>query len=319
MAYTYKASIEKKLMAFEEYLRSKKYAPDTIRQTRNYAGVYLEWLEEQGMTAGQVEYRELTDFIFQLKKERAANLARRILLAVRHYYESLGIDKNPAAGIHIRGRRKSILNDIVPYPELIELYRTYQALDDRTKRNKVILGLLIYQAVTTGELHRLEVGHVKLKEGKIYIPGHGKSNSRTLPLEAAQLLDLQEYLLVIRPRMLANLKACRPGRKPERINPVVYERLFFSENGNHDIKNSLLHLFRAVKRRYPKIASAKAIRSAVIAEWLKTKDVRIVQYMAGHRWVSSTERYNAFNLQDLKDSLKRHHPLGGRSSSPDEV
>ncbi len=205
------------------------------------------------------------------------------------------------------------------YPELIELYRTYQALDDRTKRNKVILGLLIYQAVTTGELHRLEVGHIKLKEGRVYIPGHGRSNSRTLTLEAAQLLDLQEYLLVIRPRMLANLKAYRPGRKPDKINPVIYERLFFSENGSNNIKNSLLHLFRAIKRRYPKITSAKAIRSAVIAEWLKTKDIRIVQYMAGHRWVSSTERYNAFNLQDLKDSLKRHHPLSVRSPSPDEV
>jgi len=123
MAYTYKASIEKKLIAFEVYLQSKRYAPDTIRQARNYAGVYLEWLEEQGMTAGQVEYRELTDFIFQLKKDErpisegvkhdsasrertakaggrhySANLARRILLAVRHYYESLGIDKNPATG-----------------------------------------------------------------------------------------------------------------------------------------------------------------------------------------------------------------------------
>lgn len=317
MAYKYTAKIEKKLIAFEAYLRSKKYAPATIRQIRNYAGVYLEWLEERGMTARQVEYRELTDFIFQLKNERTANLTRRILLAVRHYYKSLGIDKNPAAGIHIKGRRNSILNDMAAYPQMIELYSTYQALDDRTKRNKVILGLLIYQAVTTGELHRLEVAHVKLKEGRVYIPGHGKSNSRTLMLEAVQLLDLQEYLLVIRPRMLANLKAYRPGRKPVRINPLIYERLFFSENGSDNIKNSLLHLFRAVKRSYPRITSAKVIRSAVIAEWLKTKDIRIVQYMAGHRWVSSTERYNVFNLQALKDSLKRHHPLGGRSLDKD--
>ena len=112
---------------------------------------------------------------------------------------------------------------------------------------------------------------------------------------------------------------CRPGRKPDKINPVIYERLFFSENGSDNIKNSLLHLFRAVKRVYPKITSAKAIRSAVIAEWLKTKDIRIVQYMADHRWVSSTERYNDFNLQELKESLRRHHPLRGRSSSADEV
>ena len=82
-----------------------------------------------------------------------------------------------------------------------------------------------------------------------------------------------------------------------------------SENGNDNIKQSLYHMFRAIKKTHPKITSGKIIRSTIIAEWLKTKDIRIVQYMAGHRWVSSTERYNVFNLQELKDSLKKHHPL----------
>lgn len=309
MNYKYKGDIEKKLKIFDQYLRSKKYAVDTIRQTRNYAGVYLEWLEREEKKAEDIDYQAFTDFIFQLKKEKTVNLTKRIILAVRHYYESLEIDKNPASGIHIRGSRKSILNDIVPYSELLELYNSYQTLDDRAKRNKIILGLLIYQAITTGELHQLEPRHIKLKEGKIYIPGHGNTNSRTLELEATQLLELQEYLLVIRPRMLANITAYRSGRKPNKINSIIKDKLFFSENGNDNIKQSLYHMFRAIKKTQPKITSGKTIRSTIIAEWLKTKDIRIVQYMAGHRWVSSTERYNVFNLQELKDSLKKHHPL----------
>ena len=309
MNYKYKGDIEKQLKIFDQYLRSKKYAVDTIRQTRNYAGVYLEWLEKEEKKAEDIDYQAFTDFIFQLKKQKTVNLTKRIILAVRHYYESLEIDKNPASGIHIRGSRKSILNDIVPYSELLELYNTYQTLDDRAKRNKIILGLLIYQAITTGELHQLEPGHIKLKEGKVYIPGHGNTNSRTLDLEATQLLELQEYLLVIRPRMLANITAYRSGRKPNKINPTIKDKLFFSENGNDNIKQSLYHMFRAIKKVHPKITSGKIIRSTIIAEWLKTKDIRIVQYMAGHRWVSSTERYNVFNLQELKDSLKKHHPL----------
>ena len=309
MKYKYSDKIEKQLQIFDQYLRSKKYAVDTIRQTRNYAGVYLEWLAKQEKKAEDIDYQAFTDFIFQLKKEKTVNLTKRIILAVRHYYESLEIDKNPASGIHIRGSRKSILNDIVLYSELLELYNTYQTLDDRAKRNKVILGLLIYQAITTGELHQLEPRYIKLKEGKIYIPGHGNTNGRSLKIETAQLLELQEYLIVIRPRMLANITAYRSGRKPNKINPIIKNKLFFSENGNDNIKQSLYHMFRAIKKTHPKIASGKIIRSTIIAEWLKTKDIRIVQYMAGHRWVSSTERYNVFNLQELKDSLKKHHPL----------
>ena len=213
MKYKYSDKIEKQLQIFDQYLRSKKYAVDTIRQTRNYAGVYLEWLAKQEKKAEDIDYQAFTDFIFQLKKEKTVNLTKRIILAVRHYYESLEIDKNPASGIHIRGSRKSILNDIVLYSELLELYNTYQTLDDRAKRNKVILGLLIYQAITTGELHQLEPRYIKLKEGKIYIPGHGNTNGRSLKIETAQLLELQEYLIVIRPRMLANITAYRSGRK----------------------------------------------------------------------------------------------------------
>ena len=297
------------MQTFEKYLRKKKYAIDTIRQTRNYAGVFLEWLEQEGKKVEHIEYQEMTDFIFHLKKEKSVNQTKRIILAARHYYESLNLDRNPASGIHMRGNRKSIINDIIPYAELIELYNSYQILDDRSSRNKVILGILIYQGITTGELQKLEPGHIKLQEGKIYIPGHGKNNSRTLKLEASQLLELQEYLLVIRSRMLKNVKAYRPGRKPVKIDPRINDRLFFSERGDSSIKQSLYHMFRAIKKTHPKVSSGKIIRSTVIAEWLKSYDLRVVQYMAGHRYVSSTERYQAANLKELKESLKRHHPL----------
>ncbi|CAM4113381.1 hypothetical protein SAMN06265348_103289 [Pedobacter westerhofensis] len=56
------------------------------------------------------------------------------------------------------------------------------------------------------------------------------------------------------------------------------------------------------------------VRQSVITEWLKEKDLRTVQYMAGHRYVSSTERYKTNDLEDLKDALQKFHPL--RSSSP---
>ena len=309
MRYRFSLEIKKKLEQFDKYLRSKKFAVETIKQNKNYAGVYLEWLDKNNKQAEQIEYKEFTDFIFHLKSKKSTNLTKRIILAVRHYYESLGIENNPASGIQIRGKRKSILNDIIPYGDLIELYNSYETLSDRTKRNKVILGILIYQGITTGELQKLESQNIKLKEGKIYIPGHGKSNSRKMDLDSVQLLELQEYLLVIRPRMLRNIRASRSGRKPKEISQEIYDRLFFSENGNADIKQSLYHMFRAIKKKNPRISSAKIIRSTVIAEWLKTKDIRIVQYMAGHRWVSSTERYDVANMRELKESLRKHHPL----------
>lgn len=33
------------------------------------------------------------------------------------------------------------------------------------------------------------------------------------------------------------------------------------------------------------------------------------QYMAGHRYVSSTERYQLNNIDDLKNEVQQHHPM----------
>lgn len=43
--------------------------------------------------------------------------------------------------------------------------------------------------------------------------------------------------------------------------------------------------------------------------WLKTHNLRQVQYMAGHIYVSSTERYKINSLDNLKSKLEKLHPL----------
>lgn len=307
--YKYDQDTLSALNKLEDHLRSKYYSIHSIRQIKNYTSIFLKWLNENNLTPEEVTYKTITEFMYEGIHEYTLNHSRRIVLAVRHYYDSLEIDNNPVSGIYIRGMRKSILNDIVTYKELLEMFYHYKVYDDRTRRNKVILSLFIYQAITTGELHQLEPSQIKLKEGKIYVPGHGDTNSRLLDLDASQLLDLQEYLLLIRPRMLENVHAYRSGRRPSLINAIIYDKLFFSENGSDNLKDTLLNLFKSIQKTHYDIKSAKTIRSTVLAEWLKTKDLRIVQYMAGHRYVSSTERYNVFNMQELKDALNRYHPL----------
>jgi integrase/recombinase XerD len=61
--------------------------------------------------------------------------------------------------------------------------------------------------------------------------------------------------------------------------------------------------------KHEKVKQASQIRASVIAEWTRRHDVRIVQYMCGHKYVSSTERYQATNLEDLQEQLRKYHPL----------
>jgi integrase/recombinase XerD len=102
----------------------------------------------------------------------------------------------------------------------------------------------------------------------------------------------------------------KPGRKPVTVNKAKLKgQLFVSINGSGDIKNSLSHLFKDIQKINPGITSAKQIRQSAITHWLKTMNLRQVQYMAGHKYVSSTERYQANNLDHLQDRLEKFHPL----------
>lgn len=309
--YEFTETIIKALQPFLFQLKEKKFRGSTIRQNRNYAGLYLQWLEQESLAPEEASYNDLLSFIDHCHKERMpSRVINRILLAIRHYYNVMDMAHNPATGLVLKGAVRTIPHDLLSREEVETLYNQYQVIDERSQRNRVILGLLIYQALTTEELHKLEEHHVRLKEGTMTIPGGRYSNGRTLKLEATQIMELHEYIRITRPGILKELKAERPGRKPDKVKEENdLHQLFISMNGSENIKVSLLNLMRALRKINPKIRNAKQIRQSVITEWLKEKDLRTVQYMAGHRYVSSTERYRSYNLQDLEAALTEHHPL----------
>jgi integrase/recombinase XerD len=313
--YKFAPVIQAALESYKTYLQQEHYAKNYIRQNSNYAGVFLEWLEEESLALTQIAYADVLDFADQLKqKGYSIRFINRMMLAIRYYFNWLGQDGqvgyNPAAGIILKGTIRHVPHDLLIQAELEELYDSYTAKDERTHRNKIIIGLLVYQALTREELETLRPDHLKLREGKIHIPATGKLNSRILVLQPHQILDLQEYLLVVRPKILAEGMAERSGRKPDQYKAVEnVQRLFVTMNGQETIKASLLHLNYALRKINPKYKHGMQVRQSVITEWLKEKNLRTVQYMGGHRYISSTERYKTNNLEDLKDALNKHHPL----------
>jgi integrase/recombinase XerD len=301
------------LSEYEAGLKQQQFSLHYIRQNANYTGAFLEWLKEESLAIAQVTYREILDYADKLGKDGyLAGQINRNLLAIRYYIQQQKGkgQANPAAGLHLKGRVNSLPQGMLSKEELMNLYEACTVTDNRTSRNKVMLSLLIFQGLTTEELHQLEASHIKLKEGKVYIPAGKQSNSRVLKLEAEQVMQLYEYIHQVRPEILADQKGKRPGRKPGSYQEAQsVKALFTSLNGCTEIKNSLKYLILALKKHNPKVRDAQQIRQSVITEWLKEKDLRTVQYMAGHRYVSSTERYRESNLEELKEALSKHHPV----------
>jgi len=249
---------------------------------------------------------------------RANNFSKKhintVLLSVRNYFDYLKTEIpeliNSATNLKVKGETRKMPNASINYSTLEKLYNDFKTSDNRSKRNKTMLGLLIYQGITTEELEQLETSHIKLNQGTIFIPGNRIRNSRTLELKPFQILELHEYLIHVRPTIIGEINNPKAARKPNKINHErLKDQLFISINGSEHIKPGLLHMFRAIHKSNPEIQNAKQIRATVITHWLKTHNLRQVQYMAGHKYVSSTERYKINNLDNLKDKLEKLHPL----------
>jgi len=156
---------------------------------------------------------------------------------------------------------------------------------------------MIWQGLGTRELASLQVRDVKLREGIIYISGSRRSNERELKLESHQVLDLMEYTLQTRKELLE-------------LTLKETDQLFISIGKGEKLSNLITKLMKKLNRQNPRITSTKQIRTSVITYWLKNYNLRQVQYMAGHRYVSSTESYMINDLDDLQEDITKYHPIG---------
>jgi site-specific recombinase XerD len=292
---------------FRNYLQGKRYMASTVDCHVKSIVSFLEWVIANNLyEIENVGYNDLLSHIqFLQEKKLTVHTINIRLLSISKYFEFLKEEKlvtrNPARTLRIKGKMKTITEQPLKYADLEVLYFEYKKIDKSVKknaqksvylahqRNIIIVGLLVWQGLHSGELEKLEVSHINLDEGKIYIPSGARSNSRTLQLHVQQVVQLHTYLHGgIREQM--KMKA---------------DKLFAARTC--DI---VQHLLEELKGLNPIIKNAQHIRASVILNWLKQYNKRQVQYMAGHRYIDSTERYAIQETDSLTDLLVKHHPFG---------
>ncbi|PKV52450.1 integrase/recombinase XerD [Aquimarina sp. MAR_2010_214] len=294
-------------MNYRTYLEKHQYSENTIVINILRVKRYEDWTKSYSIKIERVTYKNLLTYVTYLKeskkyKRQSINLELR---AVKLYYDMLieknEVVENPAENLTIRGTRKSIIKDILSEEELEDLYYSYDIEHHDTffratkQRDKVIVGLMVYQGVTAVELYQLKEEHLELTRGKIHIPSTRRSNRRTLKLQPSQIMELMEYTTKTRAYL------------SKRNNAANEEQLFYgSLNLIHSITGRIIKTLRNYNRS---VKSYGQIRSSVIVNWFAKNNLRQVQYMAGHRYISSTERYLQDDLENLHEIINNFHPI----------
>jgi site-specific recombinase XerD len=290
---------------FKTYLYEHRLRDSTVKEHIQNVGYFLQWIETNGLhEIENIGYNDLLNYVHyeQQKGKDVATINLRIS-SISKYFEFLKqegtVNRNPARTLRIKGKAKTIIQNPLKYDELLNLYNSYKELQKQSlhqsktelahQRNIIIVGLLIWQALHSGELEKLEVNHINLNEGIIYIPSTARSNSRELKLSTQQILTLHMYI---------------HGGTRDQLKPKD-EKLFA---GN--LHNTINLLTEELKGINPQIKNAQHIRASVILHWLRQHNKRQVQYMAGHKYIHSTEAYEVQELETLTDQLTKHHPFG---------
>ena len=295
------SNYQKTKEGFETYLKSRKYSRRTIETYLGGYKLFTDWLIKENMEMEQVTYNDLLLYMKQSGRTASQRSLSGYIGVVKHLYNYLmregKVSSNPALDIEVKGIKRKVLYHILEPHELHQLYNAFEAETPSERRKKVMLGLLIYQGLQTEELRKVDIEHVKLREGKIEIPGGLKSNGRTMQLESYQVMDMYDYVLQIRPELISSMN------EPN-------ETLLAVSKDSGNISNITTQLFKKLKLINPSVQNGKQIRASVITKWIKMYNLREVQYLAGHRYISSTEWYIENDLEGLKEEINQFHPLG---------
>jgi integrase/recombinase XerD len=295
---------------FISYLKSIGSSKGSIKSRERVLAIYFEWLSKEGIDLLEIGYTDLLSF---MKWCNVRGVSQRTMQnymgTVKHLYNYLInealISKHPVTDIAIKGVKRKALYHVLNPEELHKLYHRYPAESYQDRRNKVILGMLVYQGLRAGELSKLTVASVQLREGKLDVLGSRKHNGRLLQLESYQVMDLYDYVLEVRPAFMQ----MKPKRKTQ--SRVATDLLFIGEAGNcYSFSNIMTQLMLKLRKLNEGIKNAEQLRASVITKWLRQHNLRETQYLAGHRYISSTESYLRNDVEGLKEAVQQFHPLG---------
>lgn len=285
-------------MNIQDYLEENLH-PSTVKN-------YLYEINKFRLLNRKTEYynyQDVMEYVEELRKNYPPNTINRIVSALKKYYDYLQETEqrsdNPARSIKLRDAKDNPiqLQDLFSEKELQKLLvpRT-ERYPFLTKKNQIIMSLLVYQALKSGEIIQLKTDDINLEKATIQITGTGITNSRILPLKAQQILLLYEFINQDRNKL-------RTVRNDE--NALLLGKL-----GTPIQVDDIHYLISTYQKDFAKNLTTITIRQSVITNLLsKGNDLRMVQEFAGHKHLDTTEKYRQTGIKALQNAIDKHHPI----------
>jgi integrase/recombinase XerD len=281
---------------FEKYLSNIGIHFHTVAQYSNIVQKYHNWLTENNLTPARIKQSRFTDYLQYCRDQ--GNNENTISVkqgAIKHYYNFLGTKHNPAKNWIRRKKEYKLPPKALETEELVKIYESLNPKSPAEYRNRCMLGFVLFQGLLRSELKELRLSDIDFK-GQVFVQGQLRTNSRTLKLEPLQLMHLYDYVNKFRKEFLVFKK-------------VEPDNLFLSKGIGSGLGNAIALLLKKLRKDFPQIQDLKHIRGSVISQWDKQDGIMDAMTKAGHRYITSTTRFQTTKYDELKEELKTLHPL----------
>ncbi|KGO78600.1 hypothetical protein Q763_17590 [Flavobacterium beibuense F44-8] len=289
---------EKLLDKFETYITEDLgYLYNTHKGYRSSIKNYLDWLSDNEVEPKKVSLSHTYDFLAyrRLKGDKHRTIIG-YKTAITHFNQCIGMKQNPALLVYLAKSDKKTPIGIIDEESLEAIYREIQANTLIQKRDRCMLGMMVFLGLQRTELAILELDDLDLEQGRVYIPATQSTNERFINLHPKQMMHLSQYIYDIRRRLLQEYK-------------LTSNRLFFSCGEAPDLNGALARMMKRIKLEFHYVRDFKQLKQSRMVIWVKEHGLRQAQYLGGYRYVTSVQRYDFKSIDGLQRKLTYSHPM----------
>lgn len=273
------------------------YTASTFRNYKYCVGSYLDWLQENEIEPKKVSLNQIYDFLGYRRAKGDSNRTVGIYKsALSHFNQAIGMKSNPALLVHLSKNERKTPMRLFDDEFLDTIYRETTANTLAQKRDRCILGMMVFLGLQRKEIEMLQVEDLNLDEVRLYVPRTNTNNERYINLNPKQILHLSQYVYDIRAKLMRESK-------------IETNRLFFSCGDGMGLNNALARHMKRLKREFHYFTDFKQLKQSRMAIWVKELGLRQAQYLGGYRYVTSVQRYDFKSIDDLKMKLEYNHPM----------
>lgn len=279
--------------------KEKGLSDNTLQSYKRDIDQYIGYLKELNIT--QISNTNKTTIIAYLlnlqKKGKATSTISRSLASIRSFYQFLSrnneIESDPTINLESpKVERK--LPQILSTKEVELLLEQPKCVDLKGYRDKAMLEVLYATGIRVTELISLNLLDANINMG--FIKCQTSTKERIIPVGSIAIEALNNYL--------------NKARKLLILNPNE-EALFVNCNGSRLTRQGFWKIIKSYKNqaKINKQITPHTLRHSFAAHLLENgADLRSIQEMLGHSYISSTQIYAQIAKNRIKDVYMKAHP-----------